>query len=746
MTYSPDITQLTAKTHHVSNEIFLKAVFGPDWERAHVTGFAEDPGTLDTSGLRHYWGGGEYRHLGKKFQKGWNTFFTISIFEPDPLSGLSRRRKVQFEKCKCIVLDDVNVRGVPDEDTSAKVPGGKIKLSPSWVLETSPNNFQVGYILDGDGDARGGKVTALLDALVASGLVSDGSDPGMKGVTRYVRLPVGTNTKQKYGSQGFLHNLSAWFPEKTYPLEAIADAYGIRAELDAADDDIGAKTAGLVDPDGDWIVEALQASGTLQSYDDLNKRWHCDCPFIEDHTGRENSGSVYLGAGRWACAHGHCQHRDHAEFTEKLRANHGEACDAAIRGLWDEVPGAEEADEDWEGIAPSAREKILRDLFGEEAVGAHMDEEEVKKELGPFQKRMSAGTFWSGDVWSKDPLTLQPALWKGVIPAIGYGTTYGPPGTGKSFLAADMLLRGARGMDWNGVRYKGPGPGESAWIYVASEGSVQANMLRLRGWMEEWGRSDNVLTYVGSFGWGKGGIDDPELFVKWARRETLGRKVGMVVVDTLNRNMAGGAENDTDGMTQFNACIDVIWRGLECAANVIHHSGKDISKGMRGSSVLLGAADSVIRVAREIGSSTGSITIEKNRAGEDGMSYGFELKDHAFGVDSDGDQVITKVVFPAKVPTAAVTYTFGARELALIDVYSRMGSGLISASDLCIETSRLIDEGEFPMVRDMSSPKTASLTKHISPSQLKSSLSTLAKKGYYFDKEGDEFAQIETET
>ena len=65
--------------------------------------------------------------------------------------------------------------------------------APSWV-ETSKGSEQWGYILTEPCTERH-QVENLLDGLVANGLAPDGRDPGMKGVTRYVRLPDGYNTK-----------------------------------------------------------------------------------------------------------------------------------------------------------------------------------------------------------------------------------------------------------------------------------------------------------------------------------------------------------------------------------------------------------------------------------------------------------------------------------------------------------------------------------------------------------------------
>ena len=58
----------------------------------------------------------------------------------------------------------------------------------------------------------------------------DGADPGMRGVTRYARLPVGQNNKAKYVERlgaPFVHQVVAWEPGLTYTVDQIAAAYGL---------------------------------------------------------------------------------------------------------------------------------------------------------------------------------------------------------------------------------------------------------------------------------------------------------------------------------------------------------------------------------------------------------------------------------------------------------------------------------------------------------------------------------------
>jgi len=63
--------------------------------------------------------------------------------------------------------------------------------------------------------------------MIASGLTADGSDPGMNGVTRYGRLPVGANGKTACEALGapFGCRATQWNPGRRYRIEEIAKAY-----------------------------------------------------------------------------------------------------------------------------------------------------------------------------------------------------------------------------------------------------------------------------------------------------------------------------------------------------------------------------------------------------------------------------------------------------------------------------------------------------------------------------------------
>lgn len=92
-----------------------------------------------------------------------------------------RRKNDNFTGLHLLVCDDIG--------TKAPTP----PLAPSYVIETSPNNYQWGYRLTTPIEDINTAKT-LISLLIRSGY----TDPGAHGVVRLVRLPSGTNLKNGF--------------------------------------------------------------------------------------------------------------------------------------------------------------------------------------------------------------------------------------------------------------------------------------------------------------------------------------------------------------------------------------------------------------------------------------------------------------------------------------------------------------------------------------------------------------------
>jgi hypothetical protein len=202
----------------------------------------------------------------------------------------ARRRKDLHKATYVIVIDDV-IEKVNPEKLKNLPP-------PSYILETSPGNEQWGYILEVP-EVNQARVDKLLDGLVASGIADDGRDPGMKGVTRYVRLPVGSNTKAKY-KEVFLCKLTLWEPSRVHRLEDLARPFSIDvANIQPKSQKYGAGIPETLDP----VVPLLSQIGIFKGKVKPDT-YDVECPWMHEHSGAADTGSAYLSPFGFKCHHG----------------------------------------------------------------------------------------------------------------------------------------------------------------------------------------------------------------------------------------------------------------------------------------------------------------------------------------------------------------------------------------------------------------------------------------------------------
>lgn len=183
----------------------------------------------------------------------------------------------------------------------------------------------------------------------------------------------------------------------------------------------------------------------------------------------------------------------------------------------------------------------------------------------------------------QDPTWLIPSL----VPAHGVGMIYGDSGSYKSFLALDMALCLAHGIagQW------GAPPVKNDVLFFAGEGSIATAKKRWPAWMAHHDIEfrndhrffiyDNVPFFSNSDEWN---------FVKGDLAK-LQVRPALVVIDTLARLMTGMDENATKDMQLVVNFLEELARFYECSVMVVHHTGKDQSKGARGSSALFAGVD-----------------------------------------------------------------------------------------------------------------------------------------------------------
>lgn len=129
---------------------------------------------------------------------------------------------------------------------------------------------------------------------------------------------------------------------------------------------------------------------------------------------------------------------------------------------------------------------------------------------------------------------------------------------------------------------------------------------------------------------------------------------GMIIIDTLNRAMAGGDENAPADMGRFITNISDLRHQTGAHIAVVHH-GNEVSGGTkpRGHSSLTGAADVIIEVTKQA-DGTRLAVIKAAKDDADGAVMGFRLNLVELDNDEDGDPITTlEVEELATAPTPA---------------------------------------------------------------------------------------------
>jgi RecA-family ATPase len=224
------------------------------------------------------------------------------------------------------------------------------------------------------------------------------------------------------------------------------------------------------------------------------------------------------------------------------------------------------------------------------------------------------------------PLLSNNWLVKGVIPTTGSGIIYGPPGCGKTFLCMDLCLHLACGLTWAGFRTK-----TAKVCYMAAEGGSRV-INRVAAWEKERQKVESGFNL----------LVEPVDVLGEERLDVLDDlkdlKPNLLVIDTLNRVMRGGNENSPEDMGRVIAMLSHLESELECFILVVHHSGKDATRGFRGHSSLLGAIDTQIEIKDY------QFVVTKQRDGEMGKSVGFGIRRVELGIDEDNDPVTSCVI------------------------------------------------------------------------------------------------------
>ena len=340
-----------------------------------------------------------------------NNYFNCSSFElPEgfPLSATKDR----FAGYHALVLDDVGTKGNDDLLTA---------VQPTWRLETSPGNFQVGFLLSPPiHDPE--QVTRLQHAVAKAGL----SDPGAAGLARWMRLPIGINGKSKYRSpsdEPFKCELIQWRPDAKFTLDQVVNCLNLtlaptgriaapKSQIALRRDDEVCTYPKPTNP----VVIALRDKGLYKREIEIGKH-DITCPWAQQHTDELDTGACYWepdgrhAVGGFKCQHSHGSGLHIGDLLKHLELAAVEAKNKPIIRI---VAGA------LDRIISAAEEALARTgsiyQLGGAIVGIHTEASTGEIRIEPFTEQRLTRELSKVAVWQQ--FNKQGGCWYEVDPPV----------------------------------------------------------------------------------------------------------------------------------------------------------------------------------------------------------------------------------------------------------------------------------------------------------------------------------------
>lgn len=289
---------------------------------------------------------------------------------------------------------------------------------------------------------------------------------------------------------------------------------------------------------------------------------------------------------------------------------------------------------------------------------SHNNEPKEEQQPSESQRKKLVVESW-------DSIKDEPVEWliDSIIPKKAFVALYAPPASYKSFISLDLAEAIATGRDWMGYRI----PKKGAVLYICGEGhggmgarvkacKIQnqspdgANLYIIRAQLNLRSSPEDFAELLNAINDLIAEIDEP---------------LEIIILDTLMRMSGGGFnENSSEDMGAFITQAGKLQEIFDCALMVIHHSGKDVTKGLRGHSSLLGAVDTELEIQRQdsvINSSDASVignailTVSKQKDGADSIQIGIEIVSVEIGTSDLGFEILTSLAIRQNQDIASTT-------------------------------------------------------------------------------------------
>jgi len=215
----------------------------------------------------------------------------------------------------------------------------------------------------------------------------------------------------------------------------------------------------------------------------------------------------------------------------------------------------------------------------------------------------------------------------------GLAALYGASGSGKSFLTLDMAYAVALGVDWFGYTVV-----QTSVTYICLEGEAGMGK-RIKALGLYFGRPlPSALRFI---------TQPFELLLSDDVSELANAVIavqgfgGLVIIDTLNRAAPGADENSSADMGKIINSAKKLQKMIGGLVLLVHHTGKDATKGLRGHSSLHASLDGAIEVIKT--DKRRKWNVAKSKDDITGDSHSFKLEIVQIGLDAEGNEITSCV-------------------------------------------------------------------------------------------------------
>jgi AAA domain len=296
-------------------------------------------------------------------------------------------------------------------------------------------------------------------------------------------------------------------------------------------------------------------------------------------------------------------------------------------------------------------------IDGLDAARAVMDRAEVlptgrssprrREPVGQSSKSKAAFPFSTFDETTVESVSKQ-WLFKGLL-ARGETTVWiGAPGTLKSALLTDIAVCLASNRNWCGRQCKGP----ASVLYFALE---RADLVRRR--LAAYRTRDNLkglpIAIVPKLvNLMDSATVDTVVATIDAVETRFGCPIGLLIFDTFPKAIAAGGGDEDKARDQGVMFANIQRIKERRAVHVVlaGHTGKDVTRGARGSNAALGDADLMVMIT---GAHNRTATIVKANDMPEGPIASFRGENVELGIDDDGDPVRVAIVAPVETTQAS---------------------------------------------------------------------------------------------